>query len=209
MRCQALIEHVEALAQRDAAPVDFIEAAGAALVSSKVGIDDVATFIRRQWDPFGPGLDWTDTEKVPFVVDLHCTPRWGLRASIWADTPQDRWLDEPHNHIRFIATTALTEVAYIECVYESLAAACVREGGKQRPLRRGDLRLIRPETIHEIRLADSAGMSLSVRTHAVAREVVVFDRMSQSTRSKAPPGASRKAALLGFLESMSRGPTDR
>lgn len=89
-------------------PSAFITSAAELLAGTELNCVDVADLVQRKWDSESPEPDWSDRDQAPFFLDLHLEHDWGIRCSIWFQGSGPAWIDGPHEHYRYIATTPLT-----------------------------------------------------------------------------------------------------
>lgn len=173
-------------------PSTFIASAAELLKGSNLTCADVADLIHRKWNLESPEPDWSDRDQAPFFLDLHREHDWGIRCCIWFQGPGLPWIDGPHEHYRYIATTSLTRVAYRELQFPSIEDVARGHPGVPKDLQRGMVNIIRPDTVHEVLLPNEPGVSLSIRTREVvdvhreyvreSAQIVVNDRLSRKNR---------------------------
>lgn len=177
----------------------FVQRAAEALERAAISAREIKSYIERRWDVSSPGNYWVDTDAPPFLIDLHLEPDWCLRSTIWDVDASAPWEDKPHNHFGFIATTAVSDVAYRENLYTSFEHAA-RGDSCSRILQRGTVHIITPDTIHAVVLSkDMVGITLSVRTRAVSDLTYEYDRATGRVVERTKSAQDRKLAVLDYL----------
>ena len=195
-----LVRELERVYTRPFDPRNFVLRARDLLLTFSVEPGDVAAFVQERWDTHSCLPHLVDTDRPPYLIDLHVHTDWCLRATYWPPSSETEWRDQPHSHFGHIATTAITPTAYRVRLFDRLPSRSAEGSYQEADLSRGIVHVIHPETIHEVLLPEvTAGVSLSVRSRAVVSESIEYDPVTRTVRPRSKSASDRKEEVLRRL----------